>query len=43
MALRGGWLMKGREEFEVGVQGKRFKFCGERELNEFKAEPKKYL
>ncbi len=43
VALRGGWLMKGREEFEVGVQGKRFKFCGERELNEFKAEPKKYL
>ena len=35
--------MKGKEEFEAGIQGKRFKFCGEKEINDFKVDPGKYL
>ena len=27
---REGWLIKGKEEFEAGIQGKRFKFAGEK-------------
>jgi hypothetical protein len=28
VSLKNGWIIKGKEEFEAGVQGKRFKFCG---------------
>jgi len=35
--------MRGKEEFETGYQGKRFKFVGEAELNSFKENPTKYL
>lgn len=43
VALKNGWLIKGKEEFEAGIQGRRFKFCGEKELNEFKTDPGKFL
>ena len=43
VSLKNGWLIKGKEEFESGVQGKRFKFCGEKELNDFKTDPSQYL
>ena len=33
VALKNGWLIKGKDEFEAGIQAKRFKFFGEKELN----------
>lgn len=36
IVLNDGWLMKGKEEFEAGFEGKRFKFSGEKELEKFK-------
>ena len=43
VALQQGWLIKGKEEFEAGIQGRRFRFSGEKELNDFKTDPSKYL
>lgn len=43
VSLKNGWLIKGKEEFEAGVQGKRFKFAGEKELAQFKQDPSKFL
>lgn len=43
VSLKNGWLIKGKEEFEAGVQGKRFKFAGEKELTQFKQDPSKFL
>jgi hypothetical protein len=28
VALKEKWLIKGKEEYEAGVQGKRFRCCG---------------
>jgi len=43
VSLKNEFLIKGKEEFEAGVQGRRFKFSGEKELNEFKTDPAKYI
>ena len=43
LALSEGWLMKGKDDFEVGFEGKRFKFTGEKEVNSFKEDPTKYI
>lgn len=36
VAMKEKWLIKGKEEFEAGVQGRRFRFCGEKELASFR-------
>lgn len=38
-----GWLMKGNPEFESTVHGKTFLFAGEKEQEEFKFNPTKFL
>lgn len=39
VVARDGWLLRGKEEFEAGFQGRRYRFYGEPELNRFKEEP----
>jgi hypothetical protein len=36
VVMKEKWLIKGKEEFEAGVQGRRFRFCGEKELASFR-------
>jgi adenylate/nucleoside-diphosphate kinase len=43
VTLSDNWLIKGKEEFEAGFRGRRFKFVGETELNRFKEEPMRFI
>lgn len=43
VSLKNGWIIKGKEDLEAGIQGKRFKFSGQKEIEAFKTEPAKYL
>ena len=41
--VKDGWLMKGSSEFEVTINGKTFWLAGEKEAEEFKFCPTKFL
>jgi adenylate/nucleoside-diphosphate kinase len=41
--VRDNWLVLGNPEFEVIVNGKTYLLAGEKEAEEFKFDPKKYL
>jgi len=41
--VKDNWIIKGNPEFEATVYGKTYTFAGEKEIEEFKFDPSKFL
>lgn len=43
VVLNEGWLLRGKDTFECGVQGRRYRCFEEKEFNQFKQNPGQYI